>query len=79
MAIDDKHFRLRLPEQLKQRLQTSADDNGRSMTAEINARLEASYLFLKPEMLKGATPELVNLIRTIVYETIAAMEASGKD
>lgn len=42
MARDDLHFRLRIPEALKARIEQSADANRRSMTAEIVARLEES-------------------------------------
>jgi len=42
MAREDLHFRLRIPEDLKKRLAAHADLNGRSMTAEIIARLTAS-------------------------------------
>ncbi|WP_183752902.1 Arc family DNA-binding protein [Rhizobium sp. BK181] len=44
MAVDDLHFRLRIPEQLKKRVAASARANDRSMTAEIIARLEGSFL-----------------------------------
>lgn len=43
MARDDLHFRLRIPEVLKDRIQNAADENGRSMTAEIVYRLERSF------------------------------------
>lgn len=43
MAREDLHFRLRLPEDLKRRVESAAADHRRSMTAEIVARLEASF------------------------------------
>lgn len=43
MARDDPHFRLRIPEALKSRIEKSASDNNRSMTAEIVSRLEQSF------------------------------------
>lgn len=43
MARDDLHFRLRIPEGLKELVEKSADANRRSMTAEIVARLERSF------------------------------------
>jgi hypothetical protein len=43
MARDDLHFRLRIPEDLKERIGAEALANHRSMTAEIIARLEASF------------------------------------
>lgn len=43
MAKDDLYFRLRLPEDLKTKVSEAADSSHRSMTAEIIARLEASF------------------------------------
>nr|WP_108606775.1 Arc family DNA-binding protein [Aminobacter sp. MSH1] len=43
MGREDLHFRLRIPEELKQRIAVAASENHRSMTAEIIARLEASF------------------------------------
>jgi hypothetical protein len=44
MARDDLHFRLRIPEELKGAVEKAASDNRRSMTAEIVARLEQSFV-----------------------------------
>ena len=43
MAREDLHFRLRIPEDLKNRVGEAADRNGRSMTAEIIERLELKF------------------------------------
>lgn len=43
MAREDLHFRLRIPDSLKAQVEQSAQENRRSMTAEIIARLEASF------------------------------------
>jgi hypothetical protein len=43
MSREDLHFRLRIPEQLKKRVEASAASNERSMTAEIVDRLERSF------------------------------------
>ena len=43
MARDDLHFRLRIPEALKERIEKSATTNNRSITAEIVSRLEQSF------------------------------------
>lgn len=43
MAREDLHFRLRIPEELKARIETEAQKNMRSMTAEIVDRLESSF------------------------------------
>ncbi|MBA3448138.1 MAG: Arc family DNA-binding protein, partial [Pseudaminobacter sp.] len=44
MAREDLHFRLRIPEELKKRIEAQADLSSRSMTAEIIARLEFSFI-----------------------------------
>ncbi len=43
MSRDDPHFRLRIPEVLRDRIRASSEANYRSMTAEIVARLVQSY------------------------------------
>lgn len=43
MAREDPHFRLRIPETLRQQVQRAADLQRRSMTAEIVARLERTF------------------------------------
>ncbi|UZD70869.1 Arc family DNA-binding protein [Brucella sp. JSBI001] len=43
MARDDLHFRLRIPEELKNRIEAAAQKNERSMTAEMVARLDESF------------------------------------
>lgn len=42
MARDDPHFRLRIPEALRNRIADAAFDNHRSLNAEIVARLSAT-------------------------------------
>lgn len=43
MAREDLHFRLRIPEDLKKRVEKAATENHRSMTAEIIATLQDAY------------------------------------
>jgi plasmid maintenance system antidote protein VapI len=43
MARDDLHFRLRIPDELKTRIEEAARANKRSMTGEIIARLEETF------------------------------------
>lgn len=50
MARHDPHFKLRIPDHLKERIRLAGIANDRSMTAEIVARLEASFL------IDGTTP-----------------------
>ncbi|MEJ6845122.1 Arc family DNA-binding protein [Sinorhizobium fredii] len=50
MAREDLHFRLRIPEGLKDRIEEAASKNHRSMTAEIIDRLETSFAPVPAEM-----------------------------
>lgn len=43
MAREDLHFRLRIPADLKDKIEEVARENGRSMTAEMIVRLEQSF------------------------------------
>ncbi|WP_173422591.1 Arc family DNA-binding protein [Ensifer adhaerens] len=43
MTRQDPHFRLRVPEVLKQQIEAAARTNARSITAEIVERLERSF------------------------------------
>lgn len=43
MARQDPHFRLRIPEALKNQIEAAARANARSITAEIVERLERSF------------------------------------
>lgn len=43
MSREDLHFRLRIPEAVKQKVAASAAAHNRSMTAEIIAQLERAY------------------------------------
>lgn len=55
---DDQRHNLRLPLELKKKLAHSAVDHGRSMNAEILARLEASFA-------PDTSREIENLLRGI--------------
>lgn len=69
MARDDLHFRLRIPEALKNRVEKAAKSNHRSMTAEIVAALEERYP--APE-LDG--PEILNAL----WQELASEPDKGK-
>ena len=74
MAREDLHFRLRIPEELKAKVEESASDNHRSMTAEIIARLEESFAVptnngIKGEDLARTTKALSEAIAEIKGET----------
>lgn len=63
MAREDLHFRLRIPEDLKNKIQVEADRNHRSMTAEIVERLSDSFA---RRLSKNAATSLIEQIREIV-------------
>lgn len=43
MARTDPQINFRLPQELKDRIEQSAKDNGRSVTQEVIARIDLSY------------------------------------
>ncbi len=49
MSREDPQLRIRLPIELKEKIELSAKENNRSMNAEIVQRLERSYLADLPE------------------------------
>lgn len=65
--VEDPRHNLRLPIELKKKLSHAAIDSGRSMNAEILARLEASFA---PE----TTREIETLLRS--FATLAEDERS---
>jgi plasmid stability protein len=65
--VEDPRHNLRLPIELKKKLSHAAVDSGRSMNAEILARLEASFA---PE----TTREIETLLRS--FATLADDERS---
>ncbi|MDW9588689.1 Arc family DNA-binding protein [Sinorhizobium meliloti] len=65
MARQDPHFRLRLPEDLKSRIEDAAARNRRTMTSEIIARLESTFSREDvPADVKGIIDEFVHQLIT---------------
>ena len=62
MARTDEYFRLRISENLKRRVYEAAIINQRSMTAEIVARLEASFLLVDTEGEGPIDPEVAEIL-----------------
>lgn len=84
MAREDLHFRLRIPEDLKNRVAEAAERNHRSMTAEIIARLELSFADepphpLSPEERKFALHEMTARERWLLFELAKQMAKGQKD
>jgi hypothetical protein len=69
MAKDDLHFRLRIPDDLKGKVQAAARDNHRSITAEIITRLSDSFN-------DGANPDH-DMLRDISSKLDILIERSG--
>jgi hypothetical protein len=72
MAREDLHFRLRIPEDLKQKVEKAAADNHRSMTAEMVARLEDSFDF------SGDFDEL-STARTLIWRLVDLLDRPVDD
>lgn len=68
MARTDPQFNLRIPLELKEKVESAAKSSGRSATAEIIARLEASF---EPHVSTSDTKQVRALIQaalTDLYE-----------
>lgn len=68
MARNDPQMNLRVPMELKERIEKAALDNGRTITAEAVYRLEQS--FDSPMVFD---PQNVNLITTIVAQSMQTL------
>ncbi len=82
MARNDPEVRLRLPEDLKNHIAEGAKAAGRSMNAEIVARLDWSYRSeADPDTLKKVTSRLTDLLERIdrsgLSELIMKLEQLG--
>jgi hypothetical protein len=74
MSREDPPMRIRLPVDLKRRVQDAAEDNKRSMNAEIVSRLEAS--FRQPKSLMARLTAAAKTTRLDDLEKrVAALEA----
>jgi hypothetical protein len=79
MAREDLHFRLRLPEALKAAVEQAAEENRRSMTAEIVTRLEQSFeepLVLPDYLVSRIAPRAKQRKITLRAEIIETLEAA---
>lgn len=65
MATNDPHFKIRMPRDLKLRLEASAEEQGRSLTAEIVHRLEHSFDTVFDLMLLNRAAELKQAERDV--------------
>ena len=82
MNRPDQQFKLRLPVELKARLEESATAGGRSLTAEIVHRLEQSFhagSVLSVEHVLVMASTNVEGSRRLNQEKLAALQAAEKD
>lgn len=70
MARDDAQFRVRLPDKLRAEIIEQAEKNGRSINAEIVARLENSLGWdrFDPEDMNAAINDLQEALRDTRHE-----------
>ncbi|MDK1386339.1 Arc family DNA-binding protein [Sinorhizobium sp. 8-89] len=66
MAREDLHFRLRIPEDLKNRIEDAAASNKRSITAEMIDRLETSF--------QPVPTQIQALITEFTHQLIVALD-----
>ncbi len=76
MAREDLHFRLRIPEELKKRIEAYAGLNNRSMTAEIISRLEDSINEERRERIDAALLEQMRLDLAFQQGMNASLQAN---
>ncbi|NTF67934.1 Arc family DNA-binding protein [Rhizobium rhizogenes] len=60
MAKDDPQFNLRMPVALRKMVAIAAKENDRSVTAEINARLESTFNNEEPTSEIAAVQEIID-------------------
>ena len=79
MPKDDHHFRLRMSQDLRQRIYAASLSNDRSMTQEIVARLEESFLFGKPAVADPTDGELLNVLNAIEHIKVNVIRLRNED
>lgn len=60
MARTDPQVNFRIPAELKTKLEQAARDNGRSITNELVARLDESFIVRKSEISRLGTPQMLH-------------------
>ena len=78
MSREDLHFRLRIPEELKEKVRKAAEDAGRSMTAEIVRRLDQSFEH-DYEEIDGAITDLYKEVERLKKDLRTVIEVTGLD
>ncbi|MBY3162086.1 Arc family DNA-binding protein [Rhizobium laguerreae] len=60
MSKDDPQFNLRIPSDLRRKLAAAAKENNRSVTAEINSRLESTFISEQPYSEIAAVTDIID-------------------
>jgi predicted DNA-binding protein len=66
MARSDPQLNIRIPLELKERVESAAKESGRSVTSEILKRLEASLAV--GEGFEGLTPEQAQAVKFMIAQ-----------
>jgi hypothetical protein len=85
MTQDDSHFRLRLPTDLKLRVEKAAKDSGRSINAQVIACIEAALnqqneiddLRMQISVQAGRTDALRDTVRIMQAQILNVMQING--
>jgi hypothetical protein len=76
MSREHPQMRIRLPPELKEKIEEAAHDNRRSMNAEVIARLQASFEEDAGELMPDQTELLMELLKKLI-ETLEAQKRQG--
>jgi hypothetical protein len=78
MSREDQHFRLRLPADLREKIEAAAAESRRSLTAEILARLESTfYVPTAPQR----TPDVVRdmkMVSDALLQAVTEIQKTGR-
>lgn len=89
MARTDPTIYMRIPEALKEKLDTASNENHRSLTAEVVARLESSFrsvdadnaagMLLEAQRLQEVSSSQAKVISLLGYSLMVATTATAQD
>ena len=78
MAREDPHFRLRIPQDLKAKVEEAAHESRRSITAEIVSRLQLSFDLDNVSLPLNLSPEVVHLLSALNRAVGSNPDAAGE-
>ena len=77
MARNDPQINLRIPQELKERVEAAAVNNKRSMNAEIAARLEESFRPTPDEHIVVSSPEALREAMAWALREVGGRNSEG--